>query len=216
MFWALAMNQDYIADRVNLFVAAAPVTRMAHSSMGARLLSHMSYHIWDYAKSQNMYGLFTPWDDSSIKGFFNAFIIGPIIQNLIKEFVKTIDQGSNIPWGSPRKFYFPAEASFKEFDHYAQLLEYGDFAEFDETGDSPPVLIPIQNISKVPIGMFVGQDDPWADPTDAEWARSQIQSVAFFKIYPGYYHGTFTSGPPIITEYLTDALALIKQYNPLY
>jgi hypothetical protein len=39
--------------------------------------------------------------------------------------------------------------------------------------------IPLENISKVPIAVFVGSDDIVANPTDGEWTVDQIGSAVF-------------------------------------
>lgn len=65
----------------------------------------------------------------------------------------------------------------KQFQYY----DYGSDANKRIYGQTTPPLIPLNNIKgKVPIGMFVGTHDGLADPTDNQWAHSQMGSAVIF------------------------------------
>jgi len=59
--------------------------------------------------------------------------------------------------------------------------------------------------------MFVGAEDPIADPTDTAIARSRIQSVVFYKEYPNSDHSSFCYGK--YNDWFVDALPLMQKYN---
>ena len=40
-------------------------------------------------------------------------------------------------------------------------------------------LIPLENITEVPIAVFVGSDDIVADPIDGQWTVDQIGAAVF-------------------------------------
>jgi len=62
--------------------------------------------------------------------------------------------------------------------------------------------------------MFVGLDDDLGDPTDASWARDQIQGagtamVAYNEVKAG--HSTFMIGKDM--SYFSKVLDLVKQHS---
>jgi hypothetical protein len=75
-------------------------------------------------------------------------------------------------------------------------------------------LIPINEISSVPIAMFVGSVDTLADPKDSEWTRNEIGSpvVHYQEILGG--HLTFMIGKDM-TWFSQDVMGIIEQYHPV-
>jgi len=61
--------------------------------------------------------------------------------------------------------------------------------------------------------MFVGSEDDLGDPTDCEWAKSQMNSsvLKHYEIVNGG-HATFMVGKDM--SYFKQVLNLVKQYNP--
>lgn len=67
----------------------------------------------------------------------------------------------------------------------------------------------------MPIALFGGLEDELGDPTDVEWLRNRLgDNVVFYKQYPFLGHMTFAIGIDM-SFFQVDAMALIKQYNPL-
>jgi len=71
-----------------------------------------------------------------------------------------------------------SSASLKQVVHYAQIFNLGIYRQFDYGSDKANIarygnaiipLIPLWNISKVPIAYFVGLHDDLADPTDTAY-----------------------------------------------
>ena len=75
-------------------------------------------------------------------------------------------------------------------------------------------LIPIENISEVPVAIFAGIEDILADTTDAEWARDRIGDnvVHYEEIHAG--HLTFMVGKDM-TYFTEGVMDLLQQYHPL-
>ena len=145
MFWALSHNEDYFVPRVNLFVAAAPVTRQKNGMWELRIVCKGVYHLWSFVKSFKIFSVMGAKAHHAITGLFSG-IWGSMLGHMISNTLSAINMGSVIPWHTPRFYYFPAQASLKEVVHYGQLFEYGDFAEFNPTGETPRVPIPLENI----------------------------------------------------------------------
>jgi poly(3-hydroxyalkanoate) synthetase len=60
--------------------------------------------------------------------------------------------------------------SLRQIDHYSKVYESKAFVDFQ--GNK----INLQNISKVPVAMFVGEKDDIATPADSKWAFDEITS----------------------------------------
>jgi hypothetical protein len=76
-------------------------------------------------------------------------------------------------------------------------------------------LIPLENITEVPVAMFVAYDDTIADPTDANWTRNQIgAAVKHYQMIEGG-HLSFMIGKDM-TYYTQDVMGLLNQYNPIH
>lgn len=78
-------------------------------------------------------------------------------------------------------------------------------------GTADPPAYDLKNIDKVPVAMFVGNEDVLATPTDTRWEKDQMKSVVFYKEYDDYEHNSFILGN--VAPHLDDLLALLKLYN---
>ena len=117
----------------------------------------------------------------------------------------------------------PNGASVKALLHYAQNMredrfqiwseDYTDF--FNRHEKRTTDLIPLENISTVPIAIFTGTEDPLADLTDSRWIKDTLSSdvlVHYSEVAAG--HLTFMVGKDM-TYWTEDAMNLLKQYHPL-
>ena len=72
-----------------------------------------------------------------------------------------------------------------------------------------PPEIPIQNIKRVPIAMFVGKKDELATDTANQWARDTMKDVVkFYKEYE-LGHLSFVVGKDM-SYFTTDVLNLLR------
>jgi hypothetical protein len=101
-------------------------------------------------------------------------------------------------------------------------MQSGNFQMFDQGspaanqakyGQATPPIIPIDSITKVPVAMFVGDEDSFADPTDAHWAYTQIPSAIFYQELKNFDHSSFTDGKDM--SYTQTMVDLVHKYNPL-
>ena len=59
MFYELSNNQQWILDRVNLFVALAPIANMAHSTELHPITDFLN-EIWEATKVAGIWEVFNP------------------------------------------------------------------------------------------------------------------------------------------------------------
>ena len=115
----------------------------------------------------------------------------------------------------------PNGASTKSIMLYAQNLKEDRFQVWADHYDDiigrkrQTDLIPIENISSVPIAIFAGTHDTIADQTDAHWIRDTLKQevLAHYEdIEAG--HLTFMVGKDM--TYWTDGvMGLLGKYHPL-
>ncbi len=75
-------------------------------------------------------------------------------------------------------------------------------------------MIPIENISEVPVAIFTGIEDILADLEDARWTRDRIGDniVHYEEIHAG--HLSFLVGKDM-TYFTEGVMDLLQQYHPL-
>ena len=102
--------------------------------------------------------------------------------------------------------------------HYGQLVSSNKFQKFDfgssrsnksAYGSSSPPLIPLNEITGVPVAYIVGAHDTLGDPTDAKAEYAVLQSGVFYKEYANCDHFSFMSGKD--TSFNADILAQIAK-----
>ena len=91
---------------------------------------------------------------------------------------------------------------FQKFDYYSQnIVKYNQ--------PEPPI-IDISKITKMPIAMFVGVEDPLVEPFDARWTRDQLGNVVWYHEYEKHDH-SFTLAKDM--SYMTKVMELVGEYN---
>ena len=90
--------------------------------------------------------------------------------------------------------------------------DYMDFYKRHEKRTTD--LIPLENISEVPVAIFTGKDDIMADVTDARWTRDLIGNsvVHYEEVEAG--HLTFLVGKDM-TYFSEGVMSLLREYHPL-
>ena len=99
---------------------------------------------------------------------------------------------SNPEWDDEERFmvygaHNPSGASVRSLLFFAQNIKMNRFQQWaPKFNQLDPLmnkrvtdLIPLENISKVPIAVFVGSDDIVADPIDGQWTVDQIGAAVF-------------------------------------
>lgn len=134
MFYALSFNQDFVASRVNLFVAFAPITEMNHSSFTVRTLAHSLPIMQSYFDKKQVYCFMDKKEHDTFSAI-NDKVIGPLISTATYIIDHTIggkgDSTNNAKADNAMDSWFPAEASSREPYHFAQLMNSGRFQLYD-------------------------------------------------------------------------------------
>ena len=167
MFSALANNLEYFKERVNLFVALAPVVKLGSSKqlllktsavVGSSILSSLE-------DKNGIYELFGKgWNTQY--GYVRRLV--PIMNKVkIRTDMMNYDlddkQRTEMLMG-----HFPHGTSTRSISHLGQMIKTNEFRKFDygnkdknieQYGEEKAPLIPIENISGIPIAMFSGLND---------------------------------------------------------
>ena len=113
----------------------------------------------------------------------------------------------------------PAQASMRELIHYTQLMQTGNFQKYDEGptynqnlyGQSTAPILDLGNID-LPVGLFVGKDDPLADPFDTQWVRDQLHgSLTWYQEMDNFDHSSFMGA--VDMSYFKDVLTCLRVHN---
>ena len=194
MFTTLANNYGNMNDKINLFVALAPITHLFGS--------HFAFFNNIYKSVPAIRSLLYSFSIFELYGPEWNVLSGPIC----KIFYDLCDSSSlvNVPYNDYndevtariQNKRLQSGTSVKQVLHYAEIFGSNVFREFDygtknlntnhygQNFAQTPPLIDLTKISTqdVPIAMFVGKQDPLATPTDAQWARDQLGGQVI------YYH----------------------------
>ena len=130
MFYALSKFQNEISSRVNLFIACAPVTRMGHADSDLKpIASELGFieGTMDHVSVYNMFptnlvNSFNSLTDSLAGRLFKS--MSSVLSNAVRSSNPVYENQERNKAASCR---FPNEASTKEFYHYGQLVETGNF-----------------------------------------------------------------------------------------
>jgi len=219
-FYALSTKQQYYSDRVNLFVALAPVVSFKNCN---RLMkwSALIEEGFEYALDKEaVYSVFgkdwnreeRDWEDSTVAG------------RIYKEFedsVLTTDSPHNSEkWIVVGSSWSPARASCKELFHYAQLVKSGLFQKFDFEnadrnnkvyGQSTPPRLEFNNVKEVPVAMFCGKEDTLSHWQDCEWLAQQLNCTVHYEELAEFDHSSFNMAKDM--SYFQRVLPLLKKFN---
>jgi len=221
MFSALSEDTaGYFSDKVPLFVALGPVTKISNTQAG--IFQFTSHFYTELADTCNLLGIHellgANWFTSGVSQLFCTNI--PAFCELIAElFVNKHPELDDNDRFAVYMGHEPNGASVKAILHYAQNLKEDRFQVYAEHYDDiigrerQTDLIPLENISTVPVAIFTGIEDILADTTDAEWTRDQIGDnvVHYEEIHAG--HLTFMVGKDM--SYFDTVMELLEQYHPL-
>lgn len=221
MFIGLSMMPEYYAERMNLFVALAPVASLNHtmSSLFKIMAAHLPEVEYELINVLGMYNMFAPnwytqWETAEFCSNFGS--ICSSFLTLIADLDTSVD---NMNRTMSYLTHFPSGAGYRNLVHYAQLINSDKFLRFDfgaeknqqKYGQPTPPEYPLEKIN-VPVGMFVGLEDELGDPEDCRWLHSKIsKTVTFYKEYPFLGHMTFAIGLDM-SFFQVDAMNLIKQF----
>jgi hypothetical protein len=151
-------------SRVNGFVALAPVATMAHADWGVKVATKLMGAAQYIAEQNKMFSLFNP-DEMDLNVLGKT---GLALLNFVNFF-------SNAFLGHDPD---PKESSLKMVWHYGQIIgNDGVFADYSSDNEKQGKRIPLENITKMPIWLFCGSDDPVATYEDNLYNESVLGNV---------------------------------------
>ena len=222
MFYALATDEDSYKDKLSLFVALGPVTKITNTESELLKFFGSFYDtINDTTSLLGIHNIFANnWITSGAMDLLCTHI--DTLCKLVESFFVTNE--TDLDDDARFKVYMghePNGASVKSMLHYAQNMKedrfqvwsdsYGDLIHPERQTD----LIELGNISSVPIAIFAGTHDIIADQTDAHWLRDELQTdtiVHYEDVEAG--HLTFLVGKDM-TYFSEGVMGVLNQYHPL-
>ena len=224
MFYGASEQPEYFKDKVSLFVALGPVTKIPHEQCKAITLASTIYDT--LATAASTFGidvmLDSNWFTSEATKLFctngplqdfcdymaEAFISGdPKADDHDRLTVKN----AHGPYGTPTKSLLHYAQNIREDRFQVWADDYSHWFNIHEKHQTD--LIPIENI-EVPVALFVGQSDKLADVEDAQWIKSQLgdKAVHYQEIVGG--HISFMIGKDM-SYFTEDVIGLLSQYHPI-
>jgi len=220
-----AVMKTRLEEKVNLFVALAPVAYLSHqSSVLIRALS--TYHLGDVLEALWPYGFLT-WESlSTVADWFCKVTFGRVCKTGVdlvcgSSVEDTAAAITNI------SAHFPAGTSVKSLVHYQQLSNHaGKFQDYDYgkrenfriygTASSPS--FDLSQAAHIPTAFFIGERDDLGDPVDAALAIKQLpaSTVKYQRVYPDYSHITWIAGTwASFQAWFPDFQDLLRTHNPI-
>ena len=94
--------------------------------------------------------------------------------------------------------------------------DFGETKNMEKYGQPDPPRIPLENITKLPIAIFMGDSDLLSYLSQARWIKKLLNksgsALAHYEEFPGG-HATFLVGKDM--SYWGRVMAIIEKYNPL-
>ena len=217
MFSALAYNHGSIQDKVNIFLATAPVANLKNSPNS---MIHQAAGQWKLLESTlktfRAYEIRNPTQDKLLKSFCGTF------SGLCSGITAFLDMESS-PYNVKEREEVQdarpgSSASLNQIVHYGQLADSGIFRQYDWGSDKKNIahygtknipVITLEKIAKVPVAMFVGMQDPLADPTDTRLVKAKLSTLSFYREYDNMDHSSFNIGKDM--RFMDDVKAQLEQ-----
>jgi len=121
MFIALTMNLPYYQEKVNLFIALAPIARLDHttSTLLKLIASQVDFFEWVAVDVCGFYDMFPPnFMDNEVTALFCS-ILTPVCDAFLELFCDEDPDVDNMDRTETYMTHIPAGASYKCFTHYA-------------------------------------------------------------------------------------------------
>jgi len=223
----VAMTDDrlkaYLEKTVNLFVAIAPVTWLKHSK--SKLLNALvTFHLADVIELAYPFAFL----DGKNLPVFAQFLCKVTLGLICKVTVDLVVGRSDLDVSKAITNFtahFPAGVSVKAMNHYAQLIDSGNFRDYDyghwgnlrEYGQDTPPVFDMQKAT-IPTALFVGSKDDLGDVKDNIILESHLpaSTLVYSKVFEDFSHVTFFAGTEdAFAAWFPDMQLLLQKYNPL-
>ena len=221
MFSALSFNHGHLQDKLNLFIALAPVIEMNNASNSLyKLAAGLWKVLLNALNNYKVYEVGDPAENPQMDAFCKNFLWKNVCNGLANDSEAEASQWNNAERCAVRNARKGSNASVKEVVHYAQVVNYKKFQEYNFGSDSANRAqyggttipdIPYETIKKVPIAYFVGLQDDLADPVDTKNTYDKISTAFKYNLYNDMDHISFTLGNDM--GYTADVISLLPQFN---
>jgi len=215
MFYAFSVD-PWFNDKVSVFVALGPVTKLTNAPAPALRLGFAKYGLlqkaaWAY-DIQHVGGDGTP-------DYNSRCVVDPEICVKLQALEDNTDPDADDVTRYAVASGHPGGASpARSPEHFAQMAIVDRFQVWAPNFSSlihkqrETDLIPIGDIS-IDTYLFVGRNDTLADDEDARWIQSQMGDTCKDYIYNAGGHVSFIIGKDM--SYWTKVLDIFHQYQPL-
>lgn len=129
MFYALAKNEDYLKERINLFVAMAPVLRLGNTTSST--LKNLAYYKFSFEKALKTFGIYEVMGAKWLEMADKICLGFPVTCDMTHDFAEGVSKFNDVDRADVSQGHFPHPASWKQLAHYAQSFDSGLFREFD-------------------------------------------------------------------------------------
>jgi len=133
MFIGLTMNNAYFKEKVNVFIALAPVARLDHTMSELLKLTASSVNIIEdvVVDTFHYYDFFPPnWAQDVITEMFCDLLLG-ICEDFLALFADLDPSVDNMDRINTYLTHVPSGAGYKSFVHYAQFINSKQFQRYD-------------------------------------------------------------------------------------
>ena len=190
----LSMNYQYFKEKVNVFIALAPVARLDNTkALFLKLMAPEKDLIKDVMINVfHYYNLFPPnWPQSALASVM-CFLIKGVCEAFVSLFIDLDPSVDNFDRMTIYLYNIPSGAGYKSFLHYAQFItskkfqrfDYGSLMNMKIYNQPQPPEYNLANILDFPIALFSGSFDLLADTTDVKWLSDNLgKNVVFNKTY---------------------------------
>lgn len=225
MFYALSENESYFKDKLSLYVALGPVTKIPHEQTKAIKLAADIYDT--VATAANLFGVHDVLDSSwfsseATKLFCTDGPLRDFCNYMAEAFISGDPKADDPERLTVKNAHGPYGTPLKSLLHYAQNIREDrfqvwadDYSHWFNIGEKKQTdLIPLENIKDIPTALFAGKADKLADVEDAQWVRDTIgDAVVHYQEIEGG-HISFMIGKDM-SYFTNDVMGLLQQYHPL-
>lgn len=210
---------DFYTEKVNLFVALAPVASTHNIEVPSLQKSAKYWRLIQFAAERlGVYNIFGVnwWEDEAMLVFCGLF------EGLCEEILSAVADANpevdNMDRLGAFLSNFPAGSSFQDLCMFAQNVVHDDFRQFNYGeidnlsiyNRVEPPRVPLGKFN-LPVALFQGDTDRLADELDVEWLSTQISGSIVFRQLYSLGHMSFTLAKDM-TWFKVDAVNLVNQY----
>eukprot|EP00347_Sterkiella_histriomuscorum_P002574 403367625 len=223
MFCALSENMDFFKERMNLFVAYAPVVKVDGVTSSIIKMVKNNQKVDKFMKKYGMYEL-TPLkkNNKSVAYMHKLF---PGVSNFGVKLLSD-ENPAECDRKSLESFlaHYPSGTSLKSILHFKQMMNNGIFEHYDygseenlkRYGSEAPPEIPLQNIQDFPIALFAGIEDKLANIDNVRWLKDELTRQGSCIQYEEHKIGHLAFLIPRELKVYQSTLNLLKAFNPVY